>query len=147
MKTDPAWVYRAYASLYAQDDSRLICELINRNYLFFLFFFCFTVVPDALILMSRCLAMNFLCVSVLQAKRGSLPEQRTTAAAFSAAPRRASDQPHNQLVCILAHTRTHTFYHYIPTFIIVLHHTIRCTKADIVAIFLHSWAVSEVRLL
>ncbi|XP_030264877.1 GRB2-related adapter protein 2a [Sparus aurata] len=31
------------------------------------------------------------------AKRGSLPEQRTTAAAFSAAPRRASDQPHNQL--------------------------------------------------
>ncbi|XP_028267849.1 GRB2-related adapter protein 2a [Parambassis ranga] len=31
-------------------------------------------------------------------KRGSLPEQRNTAAAVSAAPRRASDQPHSQLV-------------------------------------------------
>ncbi|XP_073350469.1 GRB2-related adapter protein 2a [Pagrus major] len=30
-------------------------------------------------------------------KRGSLPEQRTTAAAVAATPRRASDQPYNQL--------------------------------------------------
>ncbi|KAI3359095.1 hypothetical protein L3Q82_002640 [Scortum barcoo] len=30
-------------------------------------------------------------------KRGSLPEQRSTAAAAVASPRRASDQPHNQL--------------------------------------------------
>ncbi|XP_037544614.1 GRB2-related adapter protein 2a [Nematolebias whitei] len=47
--------------------------------------------------------------SLPQVKRGSLPEQRTTAAAVAASPRRASDQTHNQLPKKSgAHTIGHT---------------------------------------
>ncbi|TKS91352.1 GRB2-related adaptor protein 2 [Collichthys lucidus] len=45
-------------------------------------------------------------------KRGSLPEQRNTAAAIVAAPRRASDQPHNQLAKRVGlEERAHTIGH------------------------------------
>lgn len=48
-------------------------------------------------------APNPLPVVVFQVKRGSLPEQRHTPAAVAPSQRRASDQPHSQLV-----THTHT---------------------------------------
>ncbi|KAG8006505.1 GRB2-related adaptor protein 2 [Nibea albiflora] len=45
-------------------------------------------------------------------KRGSLPEQRNTAAAIVATPRRASDQPHSQLVKRVGlEERAHTIGH------------------------------------
>ncbi|XP_059205041.1 GRB2-related adapter protein 2a [Centropristis striata] len=50
--------------------------------------------------------------SAAQVKRGSLPEQRSTAAAVAAAPRRASDQPPNQLVKRVGlEERAHTIGH------------------------------------
>nr|XP_046270534.1 GRB2-related adapter protein 2a [Scatophagus argus]XP_046270535.1 GRB2-related adapter protein 2a [Scatophagus argus]XP_046270536.1 GRB2-related adapter protein 2a [Scatophagus argus] len=45
-------------------------------------------------------------------KRGSLPEQRNTTAAVAASPRRASDQPHNQLAKRMGlEERAHTIGH------------------------------------
>ncbi|XP_070703809.1 GRB2-related adapter protein 2a [Pempheris klunzingeri] len=49
---------------------------------------------------------------VQSVKRGSLPEQQNTAAAVSAAPRRASDQPNNQLAKKVGlEERAHTIGH------------------------------------